>query len=173
MELFAQLLGILAVIFFLLSYQMKIRKNIILMNAFSRILYIIQYIFLGAFEGAVLDVLGTISSLLADKKNNRFISKYIKFIFISVNLMIIIAGMYLYKNIFSIFPIIGVILHTSAFWISDEKNIRKLSLAGSPFWLIYNLSSKAYGSSIGDILSIISIITAMLRYDIKNIDNEN
>ena len=40
----AQILGIGAVIAFLLSYQMKKRRSIILTNAFSRILFIIQCI---------------------------------------------------------------------------------------------------------------------------------
>lgn len=81
--------------------------------------------------------------------------------------MIIAAGLPLYKNIFSLFPIIGVLLHTGAFWMDDEKKIRQVSLLGSPFWLIYNFISGAYGSCIGDILSIISILVAMCRYDFK------
>jgi len=55
--------GLAAVIFYLLGYQQKKRKNIILFNVISRILYIIQYILLSAFEGAVLDIAGIISSV--------------------------------------------------------------------------------------------------------------
>jgi hypothetical protein len=81
--------------------------------------------------------------------------------------MILAVGLYLYENIFSLFPIAGVILHTSAFWITEEKTIRKVSFLGSPFWLVYNLANFAYGSAIGDILSMISIGTAIYRYDIR------
>ena len=77
----------------------------------------------------------------------------------------------MYKNIFSLCPIIGVILHTSAFWITNEKIIRRVSLIGSPFWLIYNISSMAYGSAIGDALTIISILTAIYRYDVRRKEN--
>lgn len=122
---------------------------------------------LGAFEGAALDIVGTISSLLAQKKNSPFIKKHLKIFVIGVNLMIVAAGLPLYKNIFSLLPIIGVLLHTGAFWLDDEKKIRIVSLIGSPFWLIYNFVSGAYGSCIGDILSIISLLTAMYRYDFK------
>ena len=167
MIVFAQIIGLFAVTTFLLSYQQKRRKNIIIWNATSRVLYIIQYLLLGAFEGAVLDILGTISSVVAQKKDNRIIKKHIRLFIIIINLIIFAVGLSLYENIFSLFPIIGVILHTSAFWITEEKIIRKISFIGSPFWLVYNLANLAYGSAIGDILTMISIGTAIYRYDIK------
>lgn len=167
MKLVAQAVGIIAVVLFLLSYQQKKRKNIIILNAISRGLYIIQYIMLGAFSGAVLDVAGTISSVLAEKKSNRFIKKHLKPILILINLLIVGLGLLVYENIFSLLPVFGVLFHTGAFWLDDEKTVRRLSLLGSPFWLAYNLISAAYGSAVGDILSMASIIIAMLRYDVK------
>ena len=166
MEIFAQIVGLFAVALFLLSYQQKTRKNIILLNATSRVLYIIQYIMLGAFSGAALDVLGTLASVLAHKKDEGFVKKHLKAVIILVNIGIVVVGLCLYENIFSLLPIFGVLFHTGAFWISDEKNVRRLSLLGSPFWLVYNLATHAYGSVVGDILSIASIVVAMFRYDI-------
>ncbi len=168
MNILAQAVGILAVAAFLLSYQQKERKNIIALNAASRVLYIIQYIMLGAYEGAVLDILGTVSSVTAQNKHRKFIGKHIKIIVVAINCVILIAGLLLYENFFSLFPVIGVILHTSAFWISKEKTIRRVSFLGSPFWLVYNLASHAYGSAIGDVLTMVSIGIAIYRYDIKH-----
>lgn len=167
MKLIAQIVGLAAVATFLLSYQQKKRKNIIALNAISRVLYIIQYIMLGAFEGAALDVAGTVSSLAAHNRDKGFIKKYLKAMFVMVNIIIVAIGVVLYKDIFSIFPIIGVMLHTSAFWLTNEKTIRKVSFLGSPFWLVYNLANCAYGSAIGDTLTMVSIGIAIFRYDIK------
>lgn len=167
MKWFAQAVGILAVVSFLLSYQQKKRKNIIVWNAASRVLYIVQYIMLGAFEGAALDVLGTISSVAAQNKEKTLIRKHLKTVVVVINLVIIATGLVLYENVFSLFPIAGVVLHTSAFWISDEKTIRRVSFLGSPFWLVYNLSSFAFGSALGDLLTMVSIGVAMYRYDFK------
>ena len=167
MKRIAFVVGIMAVTLYFLGYLQKKRKNIIFLNVSSRILYIIQYILLGAFEGAVLDVAGAVSSVLAQKKDTPFIKKHIKAVVIAINLIIVISGLFLYKNIFSLLPIVGVLLHTGAFWIDDEKRKRQVSLLGSPFWLVYNFVSQAYGSCIGDILSIISILTSMIRYDFK------
>ena len=37
-----------------------------------------------------------------------------------------------------------------AFWMSDEKKIRYVSLIGTPCWFVYNFMSRAYGSAVGD-----------------------
>ena len=66
--------------------------------------------------------------------------------------------------ILSILPTVGVLLHSLAFFLTDEKKIRYLSFLGSPFWLVYNIASKAYGSAVGDTLSMVSIVSAMIRY---------
>ena len=165
-----QIIGLLAVILFLLSYQQKKRMGIILLNASSRILYIVQYLMLGAFAGASLDVLGTISSLLSAKRDTPFLKKHLTAVIISLNLLMIGVGgtiAVINESPIDIFSLLGVLLHTGAFWMRDEKIIRRISLMGSPCWLIYNLSSCAYGSAIGDILSISSIIIAMIRLDRK------
>lgn len=173
MDSIPQIIGLLAVVTFLLSYQQKKRKNIILLNTVSRCLYILQYVLLGAFSGAALDVLGAVSSVVAGKKHTGFIKKNTKATLIFMNTCSILVGglIALYnKSWIDLFSLTGVLLHTSAFWISSEKVIRRVSLLGSPFWFVYNFLSRAYGSAIGDILTICSILIAMIRH--KNADNE-
>ncbi len=174
MNYIAQAVGLFAVATFLLSYQQKKRKNIILLNATSRVLYIIQYILLGAYSGAVLDILGTVSSVAAQNKDKGFIKRHTRLTVAIINALIFAAGiavMILTHDKFGLFSIAGVLLHTSAFWISDEKIIRRVSFLGSPFWLIYNIASTAWGSAIGDVLTMVSIGIAIYRYDIKGTKN--
>ena len=166
MYLLAQIIGILGVATFLLSYQMKRRKHIIVVNAISSVLYVLQYIMLGAFEGAALDILATFSTVAAHNKDKGFIKKHTKLVISVLTLSFLVAGMLLYRNIFSLFSIVGAILQNSAFWITKEKILRRVSFVASPFWLVYNLTSGAYGSAIGSALSIISIGLAIFRYDI-------
>ena len=167
MEFIPQVIGLLAVATFLLSYQQKKRSNIILFNVISRCLYILQYLLLGAFAGAVLDILGALSSVIAGKKHTAFIKKHTTAIVIAVNTCIVLAGVGIAlanESWLDLCSLAGVLLHTSAFWISDEKIIRRVSLLGSPFWFVYNFLSRAYGSAIGDILTICSILIAMFRH---------
>ncbi len=167
MLILGQIIGILATATYVLSYQQKKRKNIILVNAMSNFFYVLQYILLGAFEGATLDILSTVSTVAAHNKDKGFILKHTKFVIIIINLAMVISGLLLYKNIFSLFPVVGAILQTGAFWITEERKIRIVSFLGGPFWLTYNIISKAYGSAIGSILCLISIGIAFYRYDYK------
>ena len=166
MKIFANIVGVLAVAVFLLSYQQKRRGGIIFCNALSRALYILQYLLLGAMEGAVLDLCGILATVLAGKKHTAWMQKHWKLVMLLLDLLTVGAGLLLYRNLFSLLPIVGVLLHTGAFWLENEKKIRFVSLAGSPFWLGYNLYSRAFGSVIGDALSIVSIAVAIVRYDV-------
>jgi hypothetical protein len=175
-EIIPQIVGIVAVVVYLLSYQQKRRQGIIIFNVISRVLYILQYLLLGAFSGAALDVLGAVASVLAERKNTKFIKKHLKSVIISVNAVIIVVGVIiavLNKSFLDLLPIAGVLLHTGAFWMNDEKIIRRISLIGSPFWLCYNFLSRAYGSAIGDALTIGSIIIAMIKYRDKKEAKKN
>ena len=156
----SQILGLLAVATFLLSYQQKKRRNIILLNVISRLMYIVQYCLLGAFSGAVLDILGAASSVIAARQFSR--CKWL--VLLAVDAVIVAAGLLLYENVYSLCAILGVLLQTGAFWLQDERKIRWVSLVGAPFWLVYNFASQAYGSALGDALTIGSIAIAMLRY---------
>ncbi len=166
MYLAAQVVGIFAVASFLLSYQMKKRRHIVLINALSNVLYVLQYIMLGAFEGAAIDVLSTVSSFAAHNKDKGIVGRWKKPIFILLNIAFIAAGLALYKNVFSLCAIAGAILQTGALWITKEKTIRLVSFVGAPFWLIYNLTSGAYGPALGSALCMVSIGVAIYRYDI-------
>ncbi|MBR5280512.1 MAG: YgjV family protein [Clostridia bacterium] len=162
-----QIIGFLAVATFLLSYQQKKRKQIILLNVTSRVLYILQYVLLGAYAGAVLDILGAFSSVLAGKKHTPFMRKYLRIILPAVTAVMVAAGVtiaILNRSYLDLFSLVGVLLHTSAFWMDRERAIRVVSLLGSPFWFVYNLMSRAYGSALGDILTMGSILIAMFRY---------
>ncbi|MBQ8879813.1 MAG: YgjV family protein [Clostridia bacterium] len=176
MRIIAFLAGILAVTFFLLGYLQKKRKFILFFNLASRLLYIIQYVLLGAFAGAVLDVAGAISTFFAQNVDRPQFKKYKPLVFIINNIVLIGIGILLYKNVFSIFLIIGVTLQTDALWLKKEKYIRIISLICCPFCFTYNISSGAIGSCIGDVLAFVSLGYSYIMYDIvpsfrKNIDS--
>lgn len=165
--IFANICGITAVAMFVFSYQMKTRNSLIFLNGGSRVLYVLQYILLGAYEGIVMDTIALFVTLLAQKKDNGFLKKHQKAFIIGSNLLIVAVGLLLYQNIFSLLPIAGVLFETGALWISKEKYVRILSLFGAPCWLIYNLVFSAYGSALGNVLTVVSIGLAMYRYDIR------
>ncbi len=117
-----------------------------------------------------MDFLALVSSLIAKKAEHPMVCKYRKVIILALDICMIAAGLLLYKNVFSLFAIAAVIVETSALWCLQERRIRKLTLAASPLWLTYNIAFAAFGSAIGNALNLISLTTAILRYDIKKSD---
>ena len=169
----AAVVGLLAVGMFVLSYQLKSRRGIIAMNAGSRILYVLQYILLGAFEGALLDITAFLVSLLCAKSQSGFIKRHFTLTVVLANLAIVAVGLSVYQNVFSLLPIFGVIFETLALWLKDERRIRIFSLLGAPFWLAYNLICLAYASAVGNVITLVSITVAIVRYDVLKKSKEN
>ena len=167
MNIPALIVGLLAVACFVFSYALKSRKSILFFNLTSRVLYILQYLLLAAFEGAVLDVLGALSVFLAQQADRPWLKKHRLPIFLLVHLSMVVAGGLLYQNIFSLFPLVGILLQAGAMWLRREGPIRLISMLGCPFWFTYNFVSGAYGSCVGDLLALASLVYAFVRYNIK------
>ena len=167
-----EVISYIAVAIFLLGYLQKKRGTILAFNITSRVLYILSYVFLGAFSGAVLDIMGTAVASLAGKKNSGFIKKRLKVIIIGTSLVTVVAGIVTWMMFepdkwYAFMPTVGILLQAGAFWLDDEKWIRRLSLAGCPFWFTYNLLTPGSAAYIGDALSALSLISSMIRYDRK------
>ena len=163
----SQIIGLAAVALYLSSYQLKKRRQIVWVTCISNALYVTQYLLLGAFSGAVMDFLSTVSSFFAAEKNSERFRRYAKLIAASNLAIIAVAGLviaFIRRDPIELLPIAGALLQTGGLWYNDEQTIRKFGLASAPFWLCYNFISQAYGASVGSVLAIISIITAMIRY---------
>lgn len=165
METAAFVTGICAVFFCLLCYQFRNRKAIIACNVISRILYVLQYLLLFAFEGAAMDLSAIPASMLAARKHTPFVEKHKALLWLGGNIAVVVIGLICWENSISLLPIIGVLFEINALWMTKEKHIRLVSLASIPFWMSYNLLCGAIGSVIGNVLMVVSIGTAMYRHD--------
>lgn len=165
MQTAAFVTGLCAVCFCLLCYQFRNRKAIIACNVISRVLYVLQYLLLFAFEGAALDLSAIPASMLAARKHTAFVAKHKVLLWFLGNVVVLAMGGIFWESIISLLPIIGVLFEINALWMTKEKHIRLISLASVPFWMSYNLLCGAWGSVIGNVLMIVSIGTAMYSHD--------
>ena len=167
MVIASQIIGFTAVGLYLLSYQLKKRKQIVWVTCASNALYVLQYLLLGAFSGAVMDIMSTISSFFAAKKNDAPFSRYARILAWSNLIVIAAVGLisaFIQREWIELLPIAGALFQTGGLWCDKEQTIRKFGLCSAPFWLIYNYISKAYGPALGSLIAIISIIISMIRY---------
>lgn len=163
----SQIIGFAAVGLYLLSYQLKKRTQIVWVTCISNALYVLQYLLLGAFSGAVMDIMSTVSSFLAAKKNEAPFSRHVRLLVWSNMLIIAAVGLVsacIQGEWIELLPIAGALLQTGGLWCDNEQTIRKFGLCSAPFWLVYNYISHAYGPALGSLIAIISIIISMIRY---------
>ena len=168
MKTLALITGLAAVFFFLLSFQFPKRRAIITCNVVSRVLYVLQYLLLFAFEGAAMDISAIPSSMLAARKHTPYVETNRGWILAAVNAVILAVGIWVWQDWLSWVPVVGVLLETNALWMSKEKHIRWISLAAAPFWMFYNVRCGAYGAAMGNVFTVVSIATALFRYDLPS-----
>ena len=167
LEIAATVIGAVAAVIFVASYQLKSRKWILFFGALARALFILQYVLLGAFSGAVLDLIAILAALLAGRKNHPLIKKLLLPIIVVIHSAILVASILLYQHWYDIFVLLAATFCVAALWFSRERLIRAVSLCGSPCWLVYNIASKAYFSAVSDTFAILSLLLAIWRYDIR------
>ena len=163
----SQIIGFSAVALYLLSFQLKKRGQIVWTTCLSNVFYVLQYVLLGAYSGAVLDGLSALSSFFAANKNTPRFQKHSKWVAALTLVLIVFFGTaiaLLQQDYVELIPVAGALLQTGSLWLDDEQTIRKFGLASAPFWLTYNYISKAYGAAFGSVLTIISTVTALIRY---------
>lgn len=167
MLIISQIIGLAAVGLYLLSYQLKKRSHIVWTTCISNALYVLQYLLLGAFSGAVMDFTSTVSSFFAAKKNDPPFKKHAGWLALSNMIAIIVVGLvsaFIQREWIELLPIAGALFQTGGLWCNNEQTIRKFGLCSAPFWLVYNFISQAYGASLGSVIAIVSIVVAMIRY---------
>lgn len=162
----AQIFGILGIIFSVLSMQMKTKRNIMLMLMTLNLSSALNFLFLNSISASLVcffAILETLINYLFDSKNKK-VPIYIIVFYIIVNLLL---GFSSYKMILDIIPIACAIIYCLTVCVKRESNIRKLMFSNQSLWLIYDIIVKAYMFSISNVLTLISIIIAMYRYDYK------
>jgi hypothetical protein len=128
---------------------------------------VLQYVLLGAFEGAVLDVAALIVSTLAQRKHRGWLSRHPVLIVLGANAFMVAAGLLCYQNVFSLLALMGALFETGGLWLNKERQIRWVSFFGAPCWLAYNLIFSAYAPAVGNVMTMVSIGIAIVRYDCR------
>ncbi len=163
MKIAAQIVGIMGIALSLLSFQFSKRKSIMLAQMLANLLFALQLFMVGAITGGCLDLISFVRTLIFSNNTKPWAkSRWWLFAFI---LLMIAAGIFTWKDGWSILPMIGSVLSTLALWMKKEQTIRLISLGVGPCWLVYNLVVGAYTGALNEILAMISIVVGLIRHN--------
>ncbi len=162
----AQIFGVLGIIAGIMSMQFKNRKQILIALFLLNLFCALNFVFLNNLTSACICFFANIEMIInyCFEVRKKDVPKWIIGIYIIIN---IILGMLTFKNIIDIFPIICAILYCGTILTKNESNIRKLMFSNQALWLIFDFIVGAYASVVNAILTIISVVIAMVRYDFK------
>ena len=175
-EIIAQGIGILAMIFNILSYQGKKQQTVIALQLCGGALFAVNFLMIGATVGGILNIIAVIRAVLflfKDKLKANSIFWLIGFILSYIAVYVLTFTVFgteptPWYLIREILPVIGMTALSVGFRLKDAAGIRKCGLVSSPAWLIYNIAVGSWGAIVCETLTLISIFIGMFRHDKKS-----
>ncbi len=181
METFAQIVGYIAMVVAISSFQARTQKGVVVIQSISTSLFTIHFFLLKAYSGAILNAICLVRSLIYTQRQDKkwaqstiWIGVFIILTFASyiLNLFVIPAPdkallFSISPFILELLPTLGNVVTTFSTRMENAKLVRRYSLIASPLWLTYNIINVSWGGAITEIVSIISIFVAMFRLDFK------
>ena len=174
-EIVAQIIGVLAMIFNILSYQGKQQRTVITLQLFGAVFFAINFLLLGAAVGGILNILAAIRAVIFVFKDKfkadslfwliAFTASYVA-VYI-LNFTVFGKEPTAFNLIIEILPVIGMLALNIGFRLKDSANIRRCGLVSSPAWLIYNIVVGSWGAIICELFTLVSIFVGMFRHDRK------
>lgn len=175
MDILAQAIGIVAMIFVVISFQGKDAKKVIACQMIGCILFIVNFFMLGAIAGALMNIIATVRAIIYLNKEKLRADKIIWPVMISVACFVSYILTFtvfdlpftLGNAVLQLLPIVANTIATFAFHTGSAKLIRRLGVFVSICWIIYNSVNFALGGILCEVFSLGSIFVGFLRHDRK------
>ena len=171
----AQAVGIVAMLFNIFSYQQKSAKRIITLQFFGASFFALNYLLLGKYIGAMLNLVGVIRAILFLKKEKTKVDRLfwvaifgIAYVGAYVLNFTVVGVEPIPKNLsVEILPVIAMFATHLAYRCNSPRTLRYICLISSVSWLIFNIVSVAIGAILCEVFSLISIAIATIRENRK------
>ena len=121
----SQVLVIINYVLLIISYQLKNRKTILIVNFVSTISISIAYLLLSAYTGFAMAIVSIIRNIifLANNKKRKKITKKDVNILLSLCAISVLFTIFTYDGFFSLMPLVATILYTYSIWQKDRSEI--------------------------------------------------
>lgn len=168
----AQVFGVLTIICSVCSMQFKKRKHIFIVLLLLNLFAALNLVFLNSLGSAYITFFAIVEMIINAlfERNKKPVPIFVIALYIVINIAL---GLLSFNGPLDIIPIVCAILYCFVILAKREQNIRKLTLVNQCCWLVYDISIGAYSLSVSNILTIISIIIALVRFKDKGTKKNN
>ena len=160
----AQIIGIIALIILMISFQKNTKRKLLTYQIVSSFLYAIQYFFLKAYTGFFM----SFTCMIRNYIFNRYKNKVPIYCLIIIILIMISFSILTYSGLISLLPMIAVVLYSFALWYGNLKIIRITEVISCSLFIIYNIKVSAITGLIATFIEMLAAIIAIYKFDIKN-----
>ena len=171
-EIIGQILGVLAMILYAISYQFKKPVFFYLFSFAGSTAFCISYLLLGKTAGFVCNIVSMIKALYlwlfpTVKRKQHFVSFIVLYITVTF-----ITIYFKWDSYLALLTLVASILHTYMFFQTNPKVLRYIQIFGvSPLWIVYNVLGDeiAFGGILCEAFVVTSSIIYLIRHrkDVK------
>ena len=147
----------------MLRFQKNEKKLLLKYQTISSFLYALQYTFLGAYTGSLMNLTCMARNFIFNKYNNKVPIYWL----IIIVLLMITFSLITYVGIISLLPMFAVVLYSIAVWHGNLKLIRYTEVFSCGLFIVYNIKVLAITGLIATIIELIAALIAIYRFDIK------
>ena len=164
----SQICVIIGIGLYALTYLLKTKKSVLIVGLIGVVLNTISFVLLGAYTGAVVNVVAIIRSIwffFEEKKGKR------TWISLTVVLTLIgVATIFTYQNIIDLLPLVAGLTYAFACWQKNIPLYRWLGILTSSIYIVYDI---CFNSIFGIVSESIAIICALVGLIIGWIKKHN
>lgn len=169
-ELIGQIFGIFGLIMFVLSFQCKESKKLVLVQGIGGMMFFVNFLLIGAYGGALFNLTILVRGLLYAKKDGKLWKP------IFVETMFTVAYIYsltlingnILQVILTTLPYVSLLVMSILMWKENGKLIRLFQVSAlSPAWLIHNIFNFTLGGILAEVFNIISALVSLIRFKMK------
>lgn len=164
---FIQVIGAIALIFIVLAWNAKNRKNIFILQSVNLAFFIVHYLLLSAYAGAAMCTVVLARNFVfmhkTEKKWASHIAWLYGFIIVAIGVLIIF-----WNGWVTILPVLGVVISMYAMWKDKPAQMRFFMLMSCIVWIPYTLIVQSWPGLFSQIIGVIGILVGMYRLDRNN-----
>lgn len=164
--LIGQILGFIPLALAFFIYLFNDRRKILIFKMSSDFLWAFHYILIGAYTGAVMNLINSVRDVVFYNKGKKYIrGLWIPIAFVIMNIIsCTLTGNSTGGSWIRFLPMIGSSIAIIGLWCSEPQKIRYFMFPGMTLWLIYCIMTHSISSTISNCITLVSLVIAEVNY---------
>ena len=159
-QIFAQILGAVGVLIFVILYHGKNIRNVLKKKFLMDIVWALHYFLVGGYTGCMTNLICCVREVVFMNNDKKiFKSRIWLLVFIILNWVFTIAT---WTGGYCTLPALVATLATYSFWQKSITIAQIIVLVNNVFMIVYDIFVSSYMGIVGETLAFISVILALV-----------